>query len=237
LPSRFRVATQSAARGSSIRKACCAGRNWEIDTVSALAHGRTVFRPGACHDVVARISSGAGLPDAPPDFFGIAVRLVDAHGPDGHQNLLINSSSRLPVLHHLFLPPAALVRADLRRPPASPVRLSAVPHRPIAAGRARSRPPARRHAGSREQRVAFGIAVAGPLALEPRRHAAPTPPDSASSRRSRLCPMEHRRRAHPRHMAQPARGLPSRAAAAATRRGRSRHSGLKAEHQHIGGAE
>jgi hypothetical protein len=50
------------------------------------------------------VSRGAGLPEALPDFFAIAVRLVDAYGPDRHQDLLINASSGLPVLHHLFLP-------------------------------------------------------------------------------------------------------------------------------------
>lgn len=51
-----------------------------------------------------RVSRGAGLPEALPDFFGIAVRLLDAYGPGCHQDLLINSSADQPIAHHLFLP-------------------------------------------------------------------------------------------------------------------------------------
>ena len=48
--------------------------------------------------MIARVSRGAGLPEALPDFFGIAARLVDSYGPGRHQDLLINASSSLPVL-------------------------------------------------------------------------------------------------------------------------------------------
>src|ERR671916_2749744 len=81
----------------------CRG-TWEIDERSPAAPEAAALQPGARHDVIARVSRGAGLPDALPDFFGIAVRLVDAYGPGAHQDLLINASSGLPVLHHLFLP-------------------------------------------------------------------------------------------------------------------------------------
>jgi hypothetical protein len=96
----------SALRGDRVfhpQGFVCRG-TWEIDERSPVAPEAQVLQPGARHEVIARVSRGAGLPDALPDFFGIAVRLVDAYGPARHQDLLINSSSSLPPLHHLFLP-------------------------------------------------------------------------------------------------------------------------------------
>jgi hypothetical protein len=96
----------SAVRGARVfhpRGFLCRG-SWTIDTASPIAGAAEVLQPGVRHEVIARASRGAGLPEALPDFFGIAVRLVDAYGPGRHQDLLINASSSLPVLHHLFLP-------------------------------------------------------------------------------------------------------------------------------------
>jgi hypothetical protein len=96
----------SAVRGARVfhpRGFLCRGR-WTIDAASPVAGAAAVLQPGARHEVIARLSRGAGLPEALPDFFGIAVRLVDAYGPGRPQDLLTNASSSLPVLHHLFLP-------------------------------------------------------------------------------------------------------------------------------------
>jgi hypothetical protein len=100
----FRVG--SAVRGARIfhPKGFLCGGSWEVDRAAEPADGAQVLAVGARHDVVARVSRGAGLPEALPDFLGIAVRLVDAYGPGRHQDLLLNASSSLPVLHHLFLP-------------------------------------------------------------------------------------------------------------------------------------
>ncbi|MEX2293921.1 MAG: SRPBCC family protein [Acidimicrobiales bacterium] len=54
--------------------------------------------------VVARFSRGIGLPHPFPDFQGVALRFVDAHGPGQHQDLLLASSGQRPVLRHLLLP-------------------------------------------------------------------------------------------------------------------------------------
>lgn len=77
---------------------------WTIEEQSPLAGAASVLQRGARHEVIARASRGLGLPEALPDFFGIAVRVVGAYGPDRHQDLLMNASSGLPLLHHLFLP-------------------------------------------------------------------------------------------------------------------------------------
>ncbi len=81
----------------------CRGR-WSVDRTSPLAPGAQVLRAGAGHPCIVRLSRGAGLPEWLPDVFGISVRLEDAYGPGRHQDLLINSSADLPVVHHVFLP-------------------------------------------------------------------------------------------------------------------------------------
>ena len=54
--------------------------------------------------VVVRFSRGVGLPHPLPDFHGVAVRFVDAHGPGQHQDLLLISAGAPPVLRHLLFP-------------------------------------------------------------------------------------------------------------------------------------
>mgnify|MGYP001136353803 CR=1 FL=1 len=55
-------------------------------------------------DAVVRVSRGIGLPDVLPDFNGLAVRLLDAHGEGRDQDLLLVSSGRLPVGRHVLVP-------------------------------------------------------------------------------------------------------------------------------------
>lgn len=77
---------------------------WTVTRTVPAAARVPLLREGAHHDVLARPSRGIGLPEAVGDFLAIAVRLQDAHGPGRPQDLLLNSSVDLPVLHHLFLP-------------------------------------------------------------------------------------------------------------------------------------
>jgi len=60
-------------------------------------------RPGT-YRALLRFSRGLGLPQALPDALGVAVRLCDVHGEGRHQDLLMTTSARPPVLHHLLLP-------------------------------------------------------------------------------------------------------------------------------------
>ena len=67
-------------------------------------HGVLLFDVPGEHDAVVRLSRGVGLPKPLPDVLGLAVRLVDVHGPNRHQDLLLVTSVDAPVLHHLILP-------------------------------------------------------------------------------------------------------------------------------------
>src|SRR4051794_28371208 len=60
-------------------------------------------RPGS-HRALLRFSRGLGLPSRLPDVLGVAVRLCDVHGEGRHQDLLMATSAKPPVLHHLLLP-------------------------------------------------------------------------------------------------------------------------------------
>lgn len=53
---------------------------------------------------VVRLSRAVGLPDAVPDVLGFAVRIYDADGAGGIQDLLLASSGSLPVLRHALAP-------------------------------------------------------------------------------------------------------------------------------------
>jgi hypothetical protein len=155
----------SALRGARIfhpRGFLCHGV-WEVEIASVLTSDAIVFRPGARHDVVARLSRGVGLPEALPDFFGIAVRLVDAYGPGSHQDLLLNASSGLPLLHHLFLPAPRWFAQSYStclpyRSGSKPFLIGLLP--PPDRGPA---PPLIAMRAAVQTGVAFGIAVAGPL--------------------------------------------------------------------------
>src|SRR3954447_3771270 len=43
----------------------------------------------ARHRSLVRLSRGIGVPEPLPDILGLAVRVLDAHGPDQHQDLLL----------------------------------------------------------------------------------------------------------------------------------------------------
>jgi hypothetical protein len=59
--------------------------------------------PGT-YDVVVRLSRSVGLPQPSPDILGFALRVVDAYGAGAHQDLMLDSASRAPVLRRLPAP-------------------------------------------------------------------------------------------------------------------------------------
>jgi hypothetical protein len=60
--------------------------------------------PVGSHDAVLRFSRGAGLPEAVPDILGLALRIVDLHGPGRHQDLLLVTSGSSPGTRHALVP-------------------------------------------------------------------------------------------------------------------------------------
>lgn len=74
-----------------------------IASSSPRAPSAEVLQPGS-HEVVARFSRMAGLPEQVGDVFGLAVRVIDAYGPGEDQDLLCNTSLDLPLAHRVFLP-------------------------------------------------------------------------------------------------------------------------------------
>ena len=104
--------------------------------------------PGS-YDAVVRLSRSIGLPSAVPDVLGLGIRLLDAHGPGEHQDLLIDSTRPEPLLRRLPLP---------ARDPLSPTYSSLLPYE--IAGR-RVLLGARGVAGSGDA-LAFDLLVATP---------------------------------------------------------------------------
>jgi hypothetical protein len=60
--------------------------------------------PAGRHPVLLRFSRGIGLPRRTPDLLGLAIRIPDLHGPGRDQDLLMTTSLRPPILHHLLFP-------------------------------------------------------------------------------------------------------------------------------------
>ena len=56
------------------------------------------------YDVLVRVSRSAGLPELLPDVLGLAVRVLDAHGPGAHQDLLLDSTGPEPLLRRWPVP-------------------------------------------------------------------------------------------------------------------------------------
>jgi hypothetical protein len=69
-----------------------------VDGVPALDRPRDVA-------ALLRVSRAVGLPRWSPDIMGVAIRLLDLHGPGRHQDLLFASSPPPPV-HHVLAPAA-----------------------------------------------------------------------------------------------------------------------------------
>lgn len=66
--------------------------------------GVPAFAPGVEHRAIVRLSRAAGFPEPLPDAHGIGLRLPDVYGTGRHQDFLLATSSRGPILQHLLLP-------------------------------------------------------------------------------------------------------------------------------------
>ena len=66
--------------------------------------GAAVLDVPGTYDAVVRFSRSVGLPSWLPDVWGLAFRLVDAHGPGRHQDLLLDATSPAPLLRRVPWP-------------------------------------------------------------------------------------------------------------------------------------
>ena len=71
-------------------------------TISADDHPLHVLT--GTHDAIVRTSRGVGLPAPVPDIAGVAIKLLNAHGAGGHQDLLLVSSAAPMGARHLLVP-------------------------------------------------------------------------------------------------------------------------------------
>ena len=70
----------------------------------AAGTGAPLLDTAGTYDAVVRFSRSAGLPAWLPDVYGLGVRLVDAHGPGRHQDLLLDATQPAPLLRRLPWP-------------------------------------------------------------------------------------------------------------------------------------
>ena len=56
--------------------------------------GAALFDQPGRRSAIVRLSRGAGVPEPLPDIFGFAMRVIDAHGPGLHQDLLVNTAGK-----------------------------------------------------------------------------------------------------------------------------------------------
>jgi hypothetical protein len=116
------------------------------------------------HDAIVRFSRSLGLPRPLPDLLGMSIRVIDAYGAGRHQDLLLVTSGRRPVLHHVFLP-ADYVQ---QRPYSSAIPYAAGDRRFIVGALPDARAPRPTGADAFERlaraaasgRLTFGLAVA-----------------------------------------------------------------------------
>lgn len=81
-------------------------------TLHTTGVGPGVFARAATHRGIVRFSRGVGTPPPLPDVFGLALRVPDAYGPGRHQDVLLSSARRGPLLQCLPVP----TRYPLRQP-------------------------------------------------------------------------------------------------------------------------
>jgi hypothetical protein len=75
-----------------------------VDGAAHAPQASELLSTPSTHSAVMRFSRSVGLPRPLPDLLGVSLRVPDAYGPGGHQDLMAVSSIDLPVLHHIFVP-------------------------------------------------------------------------------------------------------------------------------------
>lgn len=105
----FRVASRIRGERAVHARGCAlTGR---VTVTGGLGTGAPLLDAPGSYDAVVRFSRAVGLPEPLPDVLGLAVRIVDAHGPGAHQDLLVDSARPEPLARRLPLPARDLLSA------------------------------------------------------------------------------------------------------------------------------
>ena len=98
------VRTASRLRGERAIHARGRAFTGSVRVPGGAGTGAPLLDTGGTYDALVRFSRSAGLPPWLPDVYGLAVRLVDAHGPGRHQDLLLDATQPAPLLRRLPWP-------------------------------------------------------------------------------------------------------------------------------------
>lgn len=98
----FRLA--SRARGERAVHARGRTLTGRLSVPGGAGTGAALLDSPGSYEVLVRLSRSIGLPDALPDVLGLGIRILDAHGPGEHQDLLVDSTRPEPLLRRLPLP-------------------------------------------------------------------------------------------------------------------------------------
>lgn len=101
LPAAFRIASRARGARAFHPRGKVWHASWSPGEVPALRGSPLLDGP---RPALLRVSHAIGLPPTVPDIIGWAVRVVDAHGPGRHQDLLLASSGTGQLTRHLLLP-------------------------------------------------------------------------------------------------------------------------------------
>lgn len=91
----------SRARGKRAFHPHGVGFHAALEPLGQGSGAEALDRPG---EAVVRLSRSLGLPEWAPDPCGLGLRVLNAHGQDRHQDLLLASSGRGALGRHLLLP-------------------------------------------------------------------------------------------------------------------------------------
>ncbi|MGY1795162.1 hypothetical protein ACI796_14385 [Geodermatophilus sp. SYSU D00525] len=98
------LALGTAVRGARVFHPRGRASTGTVETVGGGSWGARLLDAEDTHDVVVRLSRGAGLPEPLPDVVGLAVRFPGLGWGGAPLDVLVNTSGGLPGLRHLFVP-------------------------------------------------------------------------------------------------------------------------------------
>lgn len=95
------VRLASKVRGERVIHAAGRTLTAQVHVTGGAGTGAPLLDAPGTYDGQLRLSRSLGLPRALPDVLGLALRVLDAHGPDEHQDLLLDSAPERPVLRRV----------------------------------------------------------------------------------------------------------------------------------------